>query len=315
MIFSGSVKLGVFQTMNLKTFYLDIQTLTLCRPKKSTAIRGSGGVTVFVKDWLIKRGFIKRIFDHITESVVLLIDAKSNIHVNDIILIFTYVSPEYSSIYSNEDNNGIEILNTNISQIKGNYPNAELFLAGDLNSRIKNLNDFVLDDNLLFIFGDDVPYPEDDFNMPRLSKDTEFNRFGLSFIELCCTYGIHVFNGRLFDDIHGNYTCLANNGASVVDYMAATTSLFKNVTYFKIDDNDESVHFPIICHFSFPTILNLNNHIVDSEENMSPWLKYKWKPELKDIFVNKLTSEFQQFNEHTYQFTKPNFVFVPTRFY
>ena len=132
--------------------------------------------------------------------------------------------------------------------------------------------------------------------MPRLSKDTEYNRFGLSFIELCCTFGIHVFNGRLFDDTHGNYTCLANNGASVVDFMAATTNLFKNVTYFKIDDNDESVHFPIICHFSFPSILNLNNHIVDSEENMSTWLKYKWKPELKDIFVNKLTSEFQQFN-------------------
>ena len=107
-----------------------------------------------------------------------------------------------------------------------------------------------------------------------------FNRFGLSFIELCCTYSIHVFNGRLFDDIPGNYTCLANNGASVIDYMAATTSLFKYVTHFKIDDNDVSVHFLIICHFSFPTKPNLNNHIVDSEETMSPWLKYKWKPEL-----------------------------------
>ena len=181
------------------------------RPKKSTAIRGSGGVTVFIKDWLIKRGIIKRVCNYISESVVLLIDAKSGFHENDIILIFTYISPEYSSIYSIEDNNGIEILNTNISQIKGEYPNSDLFLAGDLNSRIKNLNDFVLDDNLLFIFGDDVPYPEDDFNMPRLSKDTEFNRFGLSFIELCCTYSIHVFNGRLFDDIPGNYTCLANN--------------------------------------------------------------------------------------------------------
>ena len=133
--------------------------------------------------------------------------------------------------------------------------------------------------------------------MPRLSKDTEFNRFGLSFIELCCTYSIHVFNGRLFDDIPGKYTCLANKGASVVDYMASSTSLFKYVTYFKIDDNDETVHFPITCHFSFPTKPNLNDPVVDSIENMLPWFKYKWKPELKDIFVDKLTSEFQQFNE------------------
>ena len=71
-------------------------------------------------------------------------------------------------------------------------------MAGDLNARIKNLNDFVLDDNLLFIFGDDVPYPEDDFNMPRLSKDTEYNRFGLSFIELCCTYMLYMFSMAAF---------------------------------------------------------------------------------------------------------------------
>ena len=83
-----------------------------CRRKKNTAARGFGGVTVFVKDWLIKRGSIKRIFDNITECVVLLISAESMIYVNDVILIFTYVSPEYSSIYSIEDNNGIEILNT-----------------------------------------------------------------------------------------------------------------------------------------------------------------------------------------------------------
>ena len=75
-------------------------------------------MTVFVKDWLIKRGFIKLIFDHLTEIVVLIIDAKSNIHVNDITLIFTYVSPEYPPIYSNEDNNGIEILNTKLVKLK-----------------------------------------------------------------------------------------------------------------------------------------------------------------------------------------------------
>ena len=38
-------------------------------------------------------------------------------------------------------------------------------------------------------------------HQPDVSKDTEYNRFGLSFIELCCTYGVHVFNCRLFDDI------------------------------------------------------------------------------------------------------------------
>jgi exonuclease III len=42
-----------------------------CRRKKNTAVYGSGGVTVFVKDCLFKRGSIKRVFDNITECVML----------------------------------------------------------------------------------------------------------------------------------------------------------------------------------------------------------------------------------------------------
>ena len=53
--------------------------------------------------------------------------------------------------------------------------------------------------------------------MHRKSKDESYNRFGTFFIDLCCTYGIRVLNGRLFNDKNGEITCTANEGSSIVD--------------------------------------------------------------------------------------------------
>ena len=49
--------------------------------------------------------------------------------------------------------------------------------------------------------------------------DMEYNRFGLSLIDLCCIYAVHVLNGRFSSDAKGHFTCIANNGASIVDYI------------------------------------------------------------------------------------------------
>ena len=58
------------------------------------------------------------------------------------------------------------------------YPNAEIIIAGDLNSRTKDFPDFIPDDDLNFIFGE-TDYPSDHFNLNRKSKDCHtHNRFG-----------------------------------------------------------------------------------------------------------------------------------------
>ena len=45
-----------------------------CRDKKRTAPRGSGSVSVFVKQDLIRDGLVKRIFEHLSECVVIIVD-------------------------------------------------------------------------------------------------------------------------------------------------------------------------------------------------------------------------------------------------
>lgn len=85
-----------------------------------------------------------------------------------------------------------------------------MFLGGDLNSRIGDMQDFIPADDVEFVFGD-TDYPTDPFDIVRKSKDETCNRFGTSLIDLCCTQNIHILNGRLFKDINGEITCVANN--------------------------------------------------------------------------------------------------------
>ena len=194
--------------------------------------RGSGGVTVFVKNWLINKRVVARIFEEMTECVVLMLKGEYFDNTHDIIFIFTF-APERSSIYTHENDNGITLLSEKIFDIKVLYPNAEIIIAGDLNSRTKDFPDFIPDDDLNFIFGE-TDYPSDHFNLNRKSKDCHtHNRFGLSLIELCSEYEVHMLNGRLFADVDGNITCISNEGTSIVDYIIASSSLFDKFSFLQ----------------------------------------------------------------------------------
>ncbi|MCG7876918.1 MAG: endonuclease/exonuclease/phosphatase family protein, partial [Candidatus Thiodiazotropha endolucinida] len=202
------------------------------RKKKRSVSRGSGGVSVFVRDWIFLKPGVKRIFQKFSECVVLLLKADTFNRNEDLIMFFTYVAPENSPIYTDEDN-GIFLLKEKISEIVAEYPTAEIFIAGDLNARIGNLQDYIPSDDLEVIFGD-TDYPSDPFDMQRHSKDETYNRFGISLLELCCIFNVHVLNGRLFDDKNGEITCVANNGSSIVDYILAPTTLFDSFLNFQI---------------------------------------------------------------------------------
>lgn len=64
------------------------------RRKKRTAARGSGGVTMFVKDWLMQTKRVQRIFANFRECVVLLFKADIFFRQSDLIMIYTYIPPE-----------------------------------------------------------------------------------------------------------------------------------------------------------------------------------------------------------------------------
>jgi len=91
---------------------------------------------VFVKDTLFKCVNVTGIFSEFKNCIVLFVNFPPASGRDDLILYFSYVSPEGSSIYSNVDNteqNGILLLQDNIDHVKLNYSNIMLLLAGDLN--------------------------------------------------------------------------------------------------------------------------------------------------------------------------------------
>ena len=123
--------------------------------------------------------------------------------------------------------------------------------------------------------------------MQRKNKDDRFNLFGTTLAELCCTFDMHIINRRLFDDSEGKFTCIANDGASVVDYNIASSKLFSKISYFDIEDRDESVHFPIYCQFTFPRQNGLKHtgEKPDKFSTQSNLNLLRWNEELKGSFL------------------------------
>ncbi|MES9884603.1 MAG: endonuclease/exonuclease/phosphatase family protein [Sedimenticola sp.] len=108
------------------------------RKRSRHARRSSGGGSVVVKNYLVSSGNVKRIFDNMNDCVVLLFSGGMLNIAHDIIMIFAYISPENSPVYNEQDTNGIELLNNQISEIVSQFPTADIFLAGDLNTVVSN---------------------------------------------------------------------------------------------------------------------------------------------------------------------------------
>ena len=178
-------------------------------------------------------------------------------NIKDIIMYFAYVSPEGSSIYNTrEEKDGIIKIQNDLETLRFHYPDCYLLLAGDLNARTKDLLDYLPDDDLSHIFGD-TDYDSSTFCTARNNRDSVFiNNFGKSLVTICCLFDVHILNGRFSNDINGEYTCNANDGVSVVDYIAASTDLFPYISNFEVLDIDESDHFPITCTLSLKRVQN-----------------------------------------------------------
>lgn len=83
----------------------------------------------------------------------------------------------------------------------------------------------------------------------------------------------------------GNYTCIANEGTSVVDYNIASSDLFPHISYFNVENRDESVHFPLYCQFKFRSSTADVQAPIDIFETPRSKLRIRWKEDRKDEFL------------------------------
>ena len=223
---------------------------------------------------------MKRILHNFEECIVLSLDGQLLGIQKDLIICFLYVSPEGSTIYNEETGfNGVEIFDSKLCQIVQKYPDDDILLAGDFNARCGDNQDILFNDDLDFVFQDEDMYESDFFELPRRSKDLYQNTFGLSLIELCKTYGIHIQNGRSPGDNDGEITCIANDGYSIVDYFIVSSNLFQSVSRFEVVDRSESVHFPLSCCLTF-NMLEQSSTNERNDNSSKIYKKFMWRENL-----------------------------------
>ena len=283
--------------------FLNSYTLFDCVQKKRTGTgRNSGGICVFIKEWLVRNNLVKRIFSNFKDCFVFHFKGSLFDGMQDVILYFAYASPQGSRIYNNlDENNGILLIENNLNEIKIEYPDCSFFLAGDLNARTKDFKDFIPRDDLQYVFGE-TEYEKDNFDMHRNNKDSEvFNQFGQSLVDLCCTLNIHIINGRLYDDTNGNYTCTANDGTSVVDYNVASSELFARISYFNVENRDESVHFPLYCQFHFTSDNAVTQADSEPPHIPKPTVRMRWNNDYKDQFLQRFRERLVNLREELFR--------------
>lgn len=186
-------------------------------PAKKTESRGraSGGIILLFKKSL---NFQIRVIQ--CRDWWLSVCVESNIV--KIVLCAVYLRPGKEFDYL------LDSVKNDLHEIGSAFPNYNLILAGDFNSRIGQLN--VLDDEVFAGY---------DFNGLRVSKDNITNTRGNKLIEIIEQLGVFILNGRTLGDSVGNYTYLGNNGCSVIDLVCASfcsLSLIKDLNIINISN-------------------------------------------------------------------------------
>ena len=114
--------------------------------------------------------------------------------------------------------------------------NRNILIMGDMNARISNQADFIINENNIHEPLDNL-LPDNyntDYNINRYSVDKILNGQGKSLLDLCIGSQVRILNGRFIGDAIGNFTCYKTNGASTVDYALTDVDLISNIIFFQV---------------------------------------------------------------------------------
>ena len=190
-----------------------------------------------------------------------------------------YIPPENSPLHDIYDIDFFQKIETEASYFS-QY--GEVYLIGDLNSRVGKRCDFIDHDSTLPDFDDDIFSL--DAPLRRLSIDSVVNRFGDHLLDLCKATEMRIVNGRIFPNTD-KMTCFTHNGESVVDYLITCENNFSSLSSMTVHEyNEFSNHAPI--SFSF----RVGNER-SRETTTKSTSNVRWREEHKDEFVNSLKND------------------------
>ncbi len=72
----------------------------------------------------------------------------------------------------------------------------------------------------------------------RQNHDASVSGWGRKFLDLCYDVGLLILNGRTPGDELREFTCLANGGCNIIDYIVSSLAIWQAVTHLEVIIND-----------------------------------------------------------------------------
>ncbi len=206
---------------------------------KETAVRNKGGVAAYVKTDLADAVSLWKAAPD-SSYIWLRVDRNSD-SLPDIFVCVAYIAPCNSVAHSRCQAlpDPLQRMYTDIATVKSLGGLA--LLAGDFNARTREDPDYVRCDDLAdvlqapHLLDDDLPQ----VIRPRCNNDKGgIQGWGRQLLDLCIDTSLLILNGRVAGDAHGELTCLANKGASVVDYFIASPAILEQAAHLQVLTDD-----------------------------------------------------------------------------
>ena len=126
---------------------------------------------------------------------------------------------------------------------------------------------------------------------PSMSQDKNVrtDEYGKEILDMCKNCNIRILNGRMIEDMRGQFTCVTRNGCSVVDYAICSTGLIKNVSYFQVNELLQGLS----DHCKIEMFINSKFNVGCNEEIQLFQLptKVKWNAVKREIYLENLNND------------------------
>ncbi|KAL5268175.1 hypothetical protein ACHWQZ_G002136 [Mnemiopsis leidyi] len=194
-----------------------------------------------------------------------------------------------------------------LQEFLANIPiNEDAILLGDFNARTATLEDMLSDNvrlndkQLHEYFVRELP--------KRSNSDTKLNSNGRPFTELLQTSGLVFLNGRTLGDIFGEPTCIQRQGASTVDYICVSASLYHRVRHFRVNGISQySDHRSLSMSISTNPLRRLSDDIALAGISDAPQA-FKWVK--SDNLTQDTATKFQMAQEAQLHIDRVNCLLV-----
>ena len=167
-------------------------------------------------------------------------------------------------------------LNETLTLISIKFPNVLIFVGGDFNARVGDLNSF----------DQEVTEGLENLYAKRETLDGEKKKRGAELAECLEGHNFVLLNGRTLSDCPAQYTFYSSNGCSVIDLVWCNLDCCEQVKDLKVEED-------FIASDHFPVRVSLTNFI-EKENDANE--TYKWTDNKKVLYQTRM-QETLNFNK------------------